>query len=220
MNTTVVPATPPATPSADRHEGSANPETSPEPDEPPDPGPGSRTSGASVTAVEIDRAPGAPGAPSFDDLDLPWLEARLVEAIAQISRPVRRVGVCLADDALMRRQHRKFIGRERTTDVLAFETSASGDPIEVDIIVSVDEATRAAARLGHPVERELLLYCLHGVLHCAGFNDKTAPEYEAMHAEEDRILSAIGVGATFHGTGRDPATAAPEDLVNEDRTVD
>ncbi len=217
MNTTVVPATPPATPSADRHEGSANPETSPEPDEPPDPGPGSRTSGASVTAVEIDRAPGAPG---FDDLDLPWLEARLVEAIAQINRPVGRVGGCLADDALMRRQHRKFSGRERTTDVLAFETSASPDLIEVDIIVSVDEATRAAARLGHPVERELLLYCLHGVLHCAGFNDKTAPEYKAMHAEEDRILSAIGVGPTFHGTGRDPATAAPEDLVNEDRTVD
>ncbi len=79
----MVPATPPATPSADRHEGSANPETSPEPDEPPDPGPGGRTGGASVTAVEIDRAPGAPG---FDDLDLPWLEARLVEAIAHISR--------------------------------------------------------------------------------------------------------------------------------------
>lgn len=223
MNTTVVPATPPATPSADRDEGSANPGTSPEPDEPPDPGPGSRTGGASVTAVEIDRAPrapGAPGPPTFDDLDLPWLEARLLEAIAQISRPVGRVGVCLADDAMMRRQHRKFSGRERTTDVLAFEASASGDPIEVDIIVSVDEATRAAARLGHPVERELLLYCLHGVLHCAGFNDKTAPEYKAMHAEEDRILSAIGVGPTFHATGRDPATAAPEDLVNEDRTVD
>lgn len=217
MNTTVVPATPPATPSADRDEGSANPGTLPEPDEPPDPGPGSRTGGASVTAVEIDRAPGPP---TFGDLDLPWLKARLVEAIAQISRPVGRVGVCLADDAMMRRQHRKFSGRERTTDVLAFEASASGDPIEVDIIVSVDEATRAAARLGHPVERELLLYCLHGVLHCAGFNDKTAPEYKAMHAEEDRILSAIGVGPTFHATGRDPATAAPEDLVNEDRTVD
>ncbi len=220
MNTTVVPVTPPATPSADRDERSADADSSPEPDEPPDPGPGSRTSGASVTAVEIARAPDAPSAPGFDDLDLPWLEVRLVEAIAQISRPVGRVGVCLADDALMRRQNRKFSGRERITDVLAFETSASGDPIEVDIIVSVDEAARAAARLGHPVERELLLYCLHGVLHCAGFNDKTAPEYKAMHAEEDRILSAIGVGPTFHGTGRDPATAAPEDLVNEDRTVD
>ena len=218
MNTTVDPATPPATPSADRDEESAAPGGSPELDEPPDPS--SRPGGASATAVEIDLAPGAPAPPAFDDLDLPWLEARLVEAIALIGRPVERVGVCLADDALMRRQHRKFNGRERTTDVLAFETSASGDPIEVDIIVSVDEAVRAAARLGHPVERELLLYCLHGVLHCAGFNDKTAPEYKAMHAEEDRILSAIGVGPTFHGIGRDPATAAPEDLVNEDRTVD
>ena len=210
MNTTVVPATPPATPSADRDEASADPDSSPEPDEPPDPGLGSRTDGASATTVEID------GAPGFGDLDLPWLKTRLVEAIAQISRPIGRVGVCLADDALMRRQHRKYSGRERTTDVLAFETSAAPDPIEVDIIVSTDEAARAAARLGHAIERELLLYCLHGVLHCAGFNDKTADDFEAMHAEEDRILSAIGVGPTFHAGGRDTATAAREDIANED----
>ncbi|MHC4447511.1 MAG: rRNA maturation RNase YbeY, partial [Planctomycetota bacterium] len=207
----------PATPSADRDEGSADPDSSPEPDEPPDPGPDSRTGGPSATSVEIECASDVPG---LGDLDLPWLEARLAEAIAQISRPIGRVGVCLADDAMMRRQHRKYSGRERTTDVLAFETSASPDPIEVDIIVSVDEAARAASRLGHAIERELLLYCLHGVLHCAGFDDKSADDYEAMHAEEDRILSAIGVGPTFHAGGRDTETAAPADSANEDRAGD
>ena len=47
------------------------------------------------------------------------------------------------------------------------------------------------------IEQELLLYALHGVLHCAGFDDRTNDDFEAMHVEEDRILTAIGVGPTF-----------------------
>jgi ssRNA-specific RNase YbeY (16S rRNA maturation enzyme) len=49
------------------------------------------------------------------------------------------------------------------------------------------------------IEREVLLYALHGILHCAGFDDRTPQDFEAMHAEEDRILLAIDVGATFGG---------------------
>jgi probable rRNA maturation factor len=61
----------------------------------------------------------------------------------------------------------------------------------------VDEARRQAAGRALPVERELLLYCVHGVLHCLGYDDHDDAEYVRMHAEEDRILEAIGVGRTF-----------------------
>ena len=70
--------------------------------------------------------------------------------------------------------------------------------IQAEIAVCVDEARRRAAELNHSVERELLLYCIHGVLHCAGFDDQTESGFAAMHAEEDRILNLVGVGATFH----------------------
>ena len=49
---------------------------------------------------------------------------------------------------------------------------------------------------------------LHGVLHCTGFDDRDAAGAAAMHAEEDRILGAIGVGATFgRGAGGAPGRA-------------
>ena len=86
----------------------------------------------------------------------------------------------------------------------------AGAPIVADIAVCVDEADRGAALRDHTIQREALLYALHGVLHCAGFDDRNEENSRAMHAEEDRILEAIGVGATFgrDGSGHDDDRAA------------
>ena len=114
--------------------------------------------------------------------------------------PPARVG-----DGRIRELNRAHRGTDEVTDVLAFSLSPAGKPIEADLVINADVAEREAAALDHSVERELLLYALHGVLHCAGFEDETSVGFEAMHAEEDRILEAIGVGPTFarDGSGHD-----------------
>ena len=67
----------------------------------------------------------------------------------------------------------------------------------LDIAVCADEARRRAADFSHTPERELLLYAVHGVLHGIGYDDHSPHDRAVMHAEEDRILEAIGVGRTF-----------------------
>lgn len=126
-----------------------------------------------------------------------WVEARLVECLACMTAPVARVTVEVVDDHRMAALHQRFSSIAGTTDVLTFPASAAGEPIEVDIAVCLDEAGRQATARGHALRLELLLYALHGVLHCAGFDDRTGPEHQRMHAEEDRILGAIGLGPVF-----------------------
>lgn len=70
-------------------------------------------------------------------------------------------------------------------------------PLDVDILVCADEAARQAAVRAVPVERELLLYIVHAVLHCLGEDDHDEASAGRMHEREDRILSAIGVGAVY-----------------------
>ena len=112
------------------------------------------------------------------------------------------VRVRLVGDSEMAAAHQKFSGIQGTTDVLTFDLSeggtARGEPLDVDILACIDEAARQAAVHNHPTERELLLYVLHGVLHCMGHDDHSDAGYERMHAEEDRILTAIGIGPVFH----------------------
>jgi probable rRNA maturation factor len=132
-------------------------------------------------------------------LDLPWIRDALQAALDHVERPVRSLTVKVVDDEAMRVLHERHRGDPATTDVLTFDYTDSGEPVEADIIVCADEAARRAAELDHAVERELLLYALHGVLHCAGFDDRTPDAFDAMHAEEDRILTALGIGPTFRG---------------------
>ena len=123
------------------------------------------------------------------------------------------VRVRLVADPEMAAAHMKFSKIPGTTDVLTFDLGASsaagGGALDVDILACVDEARRQAASRGHTPERELLLYILHGALHCLGYDDHDERGYQRMHAEEDRILTAIGIGPIFRGTGVPPVEPKP-----------
>lgn len=138
-------------------------------------------------------------------LDTEWLSERLAAALQEIHRPVERVSVLIVDDERMIALHHRHLGEVSTTDVLTFPASEASEAIDMDIAVCVDAAARQAEERGHPLAQELLLYAIHGVLHCAGFDDHDESEARAMHAEEDRILRAIGVGPTFAGESSDRA---------------
>lgn len=119
------------------------------------------------------------------------------------------VRVSVLDDAAMSKLHKDFCDIEGTTDVLTFDLSDGRNSdidrvlitIDTDIAVCLDEALRHATPGGYPVEHELLLYVVHGVLHCLGHDDHDPEQAAAMHRREDEILRAIGVGAVYARPG-------------------
>ncbi len=131
-------------------------------------------------------------------LNRAWIESSLRSLVPKLSRPCRRVDVRIVGDEQMKTLHLRHSAIDTTTDVLTFDQSPAEGPIEADLAVCEDEARRRAAALGHTIERELLLYILHGLLHCCGFDDHDEEAYARMHAEEDRLLESIGVGRTFN----------------------
>ena len=140
------------------------------------------------------------------------------------------VRIKVVDDAEMAAAHEEFAGVPGTTDVLTFDMTDPdlGKPpemdlerfrlvptpipfgIDTDILVCLDEANRQSegrsGRMeggggGLAVERELLLYVIHGILHCLGMDDHEEQAFEAMHKVEDGVLKAIGVGPVFRAPG-------------------
>jgi len=141
------------------------------------------------------------------DLDLvdgagaPALAADLLDALARVvplvPHAVARVHVRLVRDDEMATLHERHLGVPGTTDVITFPASAGADAVDVDLALCVDEAERQAARRGHGVLAELLLYAVHGILHEAGHDDHDPAAARRMHAEEDRLLVAAGFGAVY-----------------------
>lgn len=145
-------------------------------------------------------------AESLDDEQQTWLAANATAALtlaaerAGRAAPAGEVRVRVVDDAEMSGLHQRHSGDPETTDVLTFDLGEGGEeaPFDVDIVVCVDVARRESEPRGYGPERELLLYTLHGFLHCLGHDDHDDASFERMHAEEDAVLTQIGVGEIFH----------------------
>ena len=121
-----------------------------------------------------------------------WLVEKLRELQRAGAPTLKRFTVQCVNDHAMGKLHLRHMNNPATTDVLTF---ADGD--EADVAVCVDEASRRAQEFSHELRDELLLYCLHGLLHAGGMDDQTPADFAAMHGEENRLLSAIGLGQIF-----------------------
>jgi probable rRNA maturation factor len=115
----------------------------------------------------------------------------LAAALSHLPRTLSRVGVQVVNDASMISLHMQWHNLDTTTDVLTFESDTDGQ-IEVDIAICLDEAIRQATARSHEPIDELVLYALHGLLHCCGHNDQTPQSQASMFTAQDHLLRAIG----------------------------
>ncbi len=120
------------------------------------------------------------------------LESRLRALAPLLPRAVARIGIRVVQDDAMTALHEQWHDAPTTTDVITFECSTTG-PLEADLVLCSDQADREAADRPHSADEELVLYAIHGLLHCCGFDDGSEAEEAAMHAEEDRLLTEIGL---------------------------
>jgi rRNA maturation RNase YbeY len=144
---------------------------------------------------------------------VPYVRRHLRRAHAILNPPLRELSLAFVGDAHMSRLHEQFMAIAGPTDVLTFplDEDARGGVTAGEVVVCVPEARRRAKAHGVGVERELLLYALHGLLHLSGYDDRTAPDFRRMHRTEDMILTQLGVGPVFappRGAGVSPASSA------------
>lgn len=144
-------------------------------------------------AVDVIDATGRLGDPGVGAL-----RARVLEALGVLGC-TGEVRVRIVGDAQMRDLHMQHKNQDCTTDVLTFDLrdNPEAPALDTDITVCLDEARRQSAQRGTSVEGELILYTVHGVLHCTGHDDRDEQSARLMHAREDEVLTKIGVGAVF-----------------------
>ena len=75
--------------------------------------------------------------------------------------------------------------------------SSSRSCLVAQIVVCADVAVRQGRLRRHSPARELMLYVVHGLLHLMGYDHATARAAACIHAREDELLTAFGVGPAF-----------------------
>ncbi len=128
-----------------------------------------------------------------------FLREKMLAVAELVEHRPDALSLAIVDAAAMAALHEQFLNVSEPTDVLTFELAhaADGRVTEGEVVICLDVAAEQATERGHGVERELLLYALHGLLHLSGYDDLTSEDHAAMHAREDELLEAIGVGQTY-----------------------
>ena len=134
---------------------------------------------------------------AVDGVNADWLETKTTSALELLGKNQSQLAVRVVNDATMIQLHQDHSNIAETTDVLTFDNGSSEASIRADIAICCDVASRALGDRNHALNEELLLYVVHGMLHCIGFDDHDEEAHLKMHEEEDRILTAIGVGPVW-----------------------
>ena len=121
----------------------------------------------------------------------------------QNESPELNLSVVLTDSRRLRNLNRDYLGIDAPTDVLSFPASESdgsetdpetGARYLGDILISVPYAAKSARQAGHPLEAELQLLVVHGVLHLLGHDHARPREKTRMWKAQREILTHLGLG--------------------------
>ncbi len=140
-----------------------------------------------------------------------FLESALLERAARLTLEISNVlspdlkldsaeadiTIVLTDDAQLHELNREFLGVDAPTDVLSFPASESdpetGAAYLGDILISIPRAAQQAQAAGHPVEAEVQLLVVHGVLHLLGYDHAEVEEKTLMWNEQAKVLERLGL---------------------------
>jgi rRNA maturation RNase YbeY len=134
---------------------------------------------------------------------------RLARAIlANMGEASAELGILFVGDQRMRGLNRRYRGKDRTTDVLAFAMreavmpyalrQVQGRPLRRtsdilgDVVIAVPTAVRQAKQGRRSLNGELSVLLIHGILHLCGYDhERGEKEARRMHRRERMILRSL-----------------------------
>lgn len=129
------------------------------------------------------------------------LEQAARATLRQQSTPDADLSLVLAGDARLRTLNREYLDQDVPTDVLSFP-SVETDPETSrrylgDVVISLPRAESQARAGGHPLEQEVQLLVVHGVLHLLGHDHAAAKDRKRMWTAQAEILKSLGVSPSI-----------------------
>lgn len=124
------------------------------------------------------------------------LEAARITLEQGAEEPDGELTIILTDDEQVRILNLEFLQIDAPTDVLSFPADYTDpdtdSPYLGDVIISYPRAQEQASSAGHPLEHELQLLVVHGVLHLLGYDHNNEEEKYRMWTLQNGVLRQMG----------------------------
>ncbi len=110
------------------------------------------------------------------------------------------LSIALVGQGRMRKLNKKYRGKNRATDVLAFSQKPKAKfikPLKIkqelgEAVICLREVKKNAKKYGSTFKKELIRVLTHGILHLSGYDhEKEGEKAEEMRKKEEYYLSQI-----------------------------
>ncbi|KMQ63990.1 rRNA maturation factor [Chryseobacterium sp. BLS98] len=113
-----------------------------------------------------------------------WLE----DIILSEGKKPGEINYIFCDDEYLLKINQDYLQHDYYTDIITFDY-VKGKTISGEIFVSLQRISDNASTLSRDYEEELKRVLAHGILHLAGYKDKTEEEEKEMRRMEDLYLT-------------------------------
>lgn len=131
-----------------------------------------------------------------DKVELPFAQLREVSRVVLEGEGIQEAKISLAfvDNPTIHRLNKQFLDHDEPTDVITFPMSGDGaKKLEGELVIGVEVAQEQSQDRGHPVEAELCLYVIHGLLHLCGYDDRKPKDAAEMRKKEREYLKLLSL---------------------------
>ena len=131
----------------------------------------------------------------FNEIPKPsfWKEQSIVPILENLCNkeqlPKGNVSYVFGSDEWLLEINQKFLNHDTYTDIITFDQSDSEDELDGEIYISLDRVRENAQKFEVTFEKELHRVMVHGLLHLAGFSDKTEEEKKLMREKEEEYIN-------------------------------
>lgn len=142
-------------------------------------------------------APDTPISFNFEDVSPPLPDEQLLMDWLQSTAEtegldIQELNYIFCSDEYLRNINVEYLDHDYYTDVITFPY-AEGPEIQGDVFISTDRVADNARTNGVSFHHELCRVLVHGLLHLAGYGDKTPEEAQKMQALEDKYLKISNI---------------------------
>jgi len=127
-------------------------------------------------------------------LDCPSLQS-FAEVLRKRVARQRDFHCLITNDAELQALNTQFRGKDYPTDVLSFPSEERNEGFLGDVAISMQRARAQAREWKHPVDEEIRILMLHGVLHLLGMDHET--DAGEMKRTEMRWRKKLGLPASL-----------------------
>ena len=112
--------------------------------------------------------------------------------VASETKDEGEINYIFCDDAYLHKINLEYLNHDDLTDIISFDYSV-GNELHGDIFISIERVRDNAADFGVSFDEELLRVMAHGVLHYAGYKDKSEADASLMRMKEDEKIKMFHV---------------------------